>query len=112
MKGLDMENTLLMNPDVLEDLPPLYSQEHNPDPQAMIKYFTPDAGWTWYALEYSPQERLFFGLVVGLDVELGYFSLDELYEIRGKLGLPVERDMWFLPTRLSDLRKMHERQRV
>lgn len=38
---------------------------------------------------------LFFGYVIGLEAELGYFSLSELEQIRGALGLPVERDLYF-----------------
>jgi hypothetical protein len=98
-------------------LPALYSQEANADPMVMCKFFAPDAGWTWYAIEGSPvdengycdtdQEKvdfLFFGLVSGLDIELGYFSLSELESIRGKFGLPVERDLYFQPTRLSEIK--------
>jgi len=62
------------------------------------KFFTPDGSWTWYATEYDPATRMFFGLVDGFDKELGYFSLDELEGVRGALGLPIERDAWFKPT--------------
>ena len=83
----------------------------------VCKFFTPDAGWTWYAIEGSPVDAngyydtdkpkvdfLFFGLVDGLEVELGYFSLTELTSIRGRFGLPVERDRYFEPTRLSAIK--------
>jgi hypothetical protein len=46
---------------------------------------------------------LFFGYVVGLEPELGYFSLSQLAEARGALGLPVERDRSFTPCRLSEV---------
>jgi hypothetical protein len=49
---------------------------------------------------------LFFGLVCGLDVELGYFLLAELETFRGKFGLPIERDLYFQPTRLSEVKKL------
>ena len=93
---------------MLRQLPALYSQENNPDPLVVCKFFTPDAGWTWYAIEGSPVDAdgfydtdkpkvdfLFFGLVSGLDVELGYFSLSELQRIRGKFVLHVVRDRFF-----------------
>ena len=83
----------------------------------VCKFFTPDAGWTWYAIEGSPVDAngyydtdkpkvdfLFFGLVDGLEVELGYFSLTELTSIRGRFGLPVERDRYFEPTKLSAIK--------
>ena len=36
----------------------------------------------------------FFGLVDGLEAELGYFWLSELTGVRGPLGLPIERDLY------------------
>jgi hypothetical protein len=105
--------------DLLKKLPALYSQEDNADPMVVCKFFTPDAGWTWYAIEGSPVDEhgyydtdkekvdyVFFGLVSGAAVELGYFSLSELNSIRGKLGLPVERDRYFQPTRLSAIKTL------
>lgn len=85
-------------------LPPLYSNDAlGYEAQAIVKFFTPDASWTWYATEYDPNEHIFFGLVDGLEIELGYFSLDELQSIKGSLGLSVERDIYFSPTKLSTL---------
>jgi Protein of unknown function (DUF2958) len=46
---------------------------------------------------------LFFGYVIGQEAELGYFSLSELEQIRGRFGLPVERDLSFKPCRLSKI---------
>jgi len=71
----------------------------------IAKFFTPDSNWTWFATEYDPSSREFFGLVAGLDVELGYFSLDELESARGPLSLPVERDLWWKETTLAEVRK-------
>ena len=44
-----------------------------------------------------------FGLVQGLENELGYFNLHELQALRGPAGLKVERDRWFDPCPLSAL---------
>jgi DUF2958 family protein len=84
-------------------LPPLYASEHDPDPMVHVKYFTPDAGWTWFGVEFDGQD-IFFGLVEGFERELGYFALQELEQTRGPLGLRIERDLQFQPTRLSELR--------
>ena len=70
---------------------------------AYVKFFTPDSNWTWYASEYDPEKKMFFGLVEGLDTELGYFSLEELQSVRGPLGLKIERDIYFEETPLSQL---------
>jgi hypothetical protein len=99
----------LMPGEIRAILPPLYSQE----PKAMeaissVKYFTPDANWTWYATEYDGKD-LFFGLVSGYEVELGYFTLSELEEVRGGLNLPIERDLHYTPKTLQDIQD-YERQ--
>lgn len=68
------------------------------DPFPVVKLFTPDAGATWLLTEIDPDEpSLAFGLCdLGLGFpELGYVSLDELLTLRGRLGLPVERDEHF-----------------
>ncbi len=79
-------------------LPSLYTQENEPDPTVPVKFFTPDAGWTWYAIEFDGADT-FFGYVIGLEAELGYFSLRELQTARGPLGLPIERDLHWDPVR-------------
>lgn len=68
------------------------------DPYPVVKLFTPDAGATWLLTELDPQDPdLAFGLCdLGLGCpELGYVRLSELEAVRGKLGLPVERDLFF-----------------
>lgn len=59
----------------------------------IAKFFTPWSNWTWYATEYDPNDRIFFGYVDGLEPELGRFSLDELESVQGFGGLKVERDI-------------------
>ena len=68
------------------------------DPPPVVKLFTPDAGATWLLTEIDPDdEDHAFGLCdLGLGFpELGYVSLAELMTVRGRLGLPVERDLHF-----------------
>lgn len=95
-------------------LPRLYSQENNPDPLAVVKWFSPYSGWRWYAIEGaptdagehwpgSPDDWEFFGLVTGHEAEMGYWTLSELDIKRGPLPL-VERDMYWTPTPLSKIR--------
>ena len=56
--------------------------------------------------EYDPErdDVLFFGYVDGVFPELGYFTLSELEAIRGQFGLPLERDRFFTPCQLSEIR--------
>ena len=93
----------LLTKELRAKLPPLYSTEKDKDPTAVVKFFTPDSSWTWFATEFDGEDR-FFGLVDGFDKELGYFSLPELASARGPLGLPIERDRWFSPKPLSECR--------
>ena len=82
-------------------VPALYSGEDVPahEKTAVVKLFTPWSGWTWYILEADGD--LCFGLVDGLEVELGYFNLGELRDLRGPGGLRIERDVHFAPTKLG-----------
>ena len=52
-------------------------------------------------VEYDPDDRLCFGLVIGHDREMGYFSIEELEQVRGPMRLRVERDLYFEPKPLS-----------
>ena len=63
---------------------------------AVVKFFYPDFGWTWYGVAWDGQD-LFYGLVDGAEAEFGYFSLEELLQTRGKLGCTIERDRYFDP---------------
>lgn len=68
------------------------------DPPPVVKLFTPDAGATWLLTEIDPDDDDHaFGLCdLGLGFpELGYVRLAELTAVRGRLGLPVERDLHF-----------------
>ena len=95
---------ILMTKQIEAQLPKLHENDgQGYDAKAIVKFFTPDSNWTWYATEYDPEERMFFGLVDGFEKELGYFSLDELEQLRGPFGLPVERDTWWKPTPLNEI---------
>ena len=94
----------LLTKAVLKRLPSLGSTADGEDPIVQVKFFTPDAQWTWYGISFD-EEDIFFGYVEGLENELGTFSLSELKKVRGGLGLPVERDMHFRPCPLSKVMK-------
>lgn len=123
---------VLITDEIRSKLPPLYTNEEiGFEATALVKYFTPDAHWTWYASEASAmfddgtykslsevdlndpqiQDVIFFGLVIGDEIEAGYFSAVELRSARGVLGLPVERDLYYEPKPLSELQNQHRRER-
>ena len=72
--------------------------ESEPDFVPVVKLFTPDANCTWLLTELEPEEPdIAFGLCdLGMGYpELGSVSLSELASVRGKLNLPIERDLHF-----------------
>jgi len=96
----------LLTEEIRKKIPPLFSQEKIKDPMVYVKFFTPWTNWTWYATEFDGKDE-FFGWVVGLEKELGYFSLSELESVRGPGGIGVERDMYFKPKPLSQVMAEH-----
>ncbi len=90
------------------DVPPLYTTEKTDHPLAMIRLFSPDSSWVWYILEYDGED-IAFGLVVGHETEMGYFSISELASVTGPLGLRIERDVWFKPTPVTQLTEYQQR---
>lgn len=72
-----------------------------PDHVPVVKVFTPDGAATWLFTEYNPQDKTLFGLCdLGLGTtEIGPVSMAELLNLRGRLGLKVERDAWFKATK-------------
>ena len=91
---------------IAEQLPILYATDgQGNEAIAYVKFFTPWSDWTWYATEYDPDERRFFDLVVGLEVELGYFDLGEVAAVRAPGGLRIERDEYWTPRPLKECRQ-------
>jgi hypothetical protein len=71
-----------------------------PDFKPVVKLFTPDAQCTWLLTELDPGDNdIAFGLCdLGMGFpELGSVRISELERVRGRLGLPVERDRYFTP---------------
>ena len=97
----------LLTKEIAGKLPELYATEGIPESEKVlvVKFFTPDSNWTWYGVEFDGKDR-FFGYVEGHEREWGYFSLKELASVRGPMGLKVERDLYWKPTKFKDL---HER---
>ena len=82
------------------------------NPVVIAKFFNPVGIGTWYATEYDPDTKVFFGRVDLHESEWGYFSKEELENVSlpfpwshksyfGELG--IERDIYFEPTQDSEL---------
>lgn len=94
----------LIPKEIKDTIPKLYDTKDQKDPIAHVKLFID--GWTWYITEFSIDDDICFGYVVSpFGSELGYFSFQEIQEVKGSLGLGVERDLYFKPTPLSAIKK-------
>ena len=103
----------LMTNEIETTLKPLrYYENSGEKALAAVKFFDPTGSWTWYAAEGQKQDDgdwLFWGAVDGFEFEYGYFTLSELQHAKtgciGLQSLPIERDLYFKPTPLSELRR-------
>ena len=94
----------MMTKELSAKIPKLYSQEEVSDPTVVAHYFTPYGRGDWFVIEWDGQD-LMYGLADLGYPELGYFSLSELESAyRGSLPL-VERDLYWTPVPLSEVKK-------
>ena len=98
----------LLTKELRKQLPKLGATDGQENPTVICKFFAPDGSWSWFVLEFDSADT-FFGAVSGQVFELGYFSLSELEQTTGPLGLHIERDLYFKPTPLSEIRKQYDR---
>jgi hypothetical protein len=97
-----MTREQLLPDDLRNQLPGINAARGERDPMVWAKFFYPDFEWTWCAIEFDGEDT-FYGLVNGVELEFGSFSLSELLETRGTLGFEIERDLSFTPKRVSEL---------
>jgi Protein of unknown function (DUF2958) len=84
------------------------SQEDLADPIVIAKFFNPVGQGYWFATEYDPTDKIFFGYVSlfgDYNDEWGSFSLEELESVRGFGGLGIERDLYFSEKPSSEIIK-------
>ena len=77
------------------------------DQKVIAHFFNPTGLGDWYAIDYEPENKMFFGYAVIQEAEYGYFSLDELSSYKGVLGLGIERDLHFTPTKRKEIEVKH-----
>jgi hypothetical protein len=95
----------LLTDELRARLPPLFSQEAEPEPWIYARFTMPGTGWDWYVTEGEAQgeDFLFFGFVRGQENEFKCFLLSELESVRTPLGTAVERDLTFTEGRLTEV---------
>jgi len=90
----------------LTGTPRLYAQEATGDEALVhVKLFDPTGSWTWFITEFDPTNNTAFGLVNGHEAEIGYIDLNELANVRGRMGIGIEIDMHFKPQTLAACRE-------
>ena len=95
---------ILITKEIKNKIPKLYEQDGKGSAAVVyLKLFTPDGGWTGYFTEFDGEDTL-FGWAGNGEKEMGYSSLSEIQGVRGHLGLPIERDKWFTPTTLGEIK--------
>jgi hypothetical protein len=98
---------------ILKTLPALRSDEDCPLSQkrAMIRFYSPTNGWSWYGFEaeiLSEEDGggvLFFGWVDGDEQELGYFSTQEFDTVFGHIILDDD----FTPRPFPEVKALHDK---
>ena len=79
-----------------------FARDPSFDPEPVVKLFTPDGSATWLLVSLdADQPDVAFALCdLGFgSPELGSLSIAELERVRGRLGLRVERDRFFVPSK-------------
>ena len=72
------------------------------DQKVVAKFFHVLSSWKWYLIELDEDKNYAFGIVAGNDVEIGPWTMQELYDIEIKHPLlnatyKMERDKFFKP---------------
>jgi hypothetical protein len=85
------------------------SQENEIDPLVILKLFDPCGRYTYYATEFNKEDNVLFGFCVsplGSDCdEWGSTSLDEIKSVKNRMGLGIERDLYFKEQRIKSVLK-------
>lgn len=87
----------LMTPELEARFAEIGSQENSENPIVVAKYFNPVGQGTWYATEYDPITKIFFGYVSifgDWNDEWGTFALSDLEDLKLPLGMKIERDLY------------------
>ena len=86
----------LMTKEISEKAQQQYPQGSDMDQLIVAKFFDPTGSWSWYLMNQDPEDPDYlWGIVKGFEVEMGSFSLQELQNFKGRLGIGIERDLYF-----------------
>lgn len=89
---------ILMTKEIEKKARAQYSKGNDLTQVVVGKFFDPCSQWTWYLMNQDPEDPDYlWGIVKGFEVEIGSFSLNDLITFKNKMGLGIERDMYFEP---------------
>lgn len=96
----------LINQELKKEFAKVGKQDDLANPLIIAKFFNPSGGQTWYAISFEEDSNICFGYVSGFGFdELGYFSINELEDLEvPPFGLRIERDLYFVPCPLSEIK--------
>lgn len=95
----------LLNEALLKRFAEVGRQDGKSDPLVITKFFNLLGRGKWWATEYDPERREFFGYVSifgDFCDEWGYFSLDELELVNIEKHVGIVRDMTFKERPISE----------
>jgi len=94
----------------LRALPRLRATESTPLEDKLIHMHFFLGGCDWYAAEYDPADRLFFGYAILNDdlqnAEWGYVPYDELRAVKTREGIEVDRELPWHPLPARDIHRI------
>ena len=93
----------LMTKEIQKKAEKQYDLGSDMEQMVVAKYF--GGNWRWYLMNLDPEDSDYaWGIVDGFAVEMGSWQMSELQKVKFKpFNLPVERDLWFKPTRAKDV---------
>lgn len=97
----------LLNDILLKRFAEVGRQDEVEDPAVIAHFFNPAGVGDWYATEFYPEDRSFFGYVSIFgdhNDEWGYFALSELESHKGVFGIRIERDLYWQEKPFSQVR--------
>lgn len=94
--------------DELNRIPGLYKTEKIPlkEKDVYLHFFCGNSDW--WVLEYDPKDKLFFGIAKIFEYELGYFSLEEMKEVKAFGVIEIEKDLNFEINKTKDIEELKE----
>lgn len=101
----------LITKEITDATPLLYETEEIPTEEKVItaKFFA--GAFTWYMVEYDPEQKLAFGYTQNHSdesfSEWGYFSIGEFEMYNKNNNFPfIERDLHFDPVKFKELKNV------